>query len=208
MLKDPVFAIPRVAPGLPTVAVKRFSLAEYHRYIDLGLLQAEDRVELLNGWMVAKMPIDPKHCTATRRLAKLFYQILSEESDWVIGGPQPITIPSSQSEPEPDFVIARGPSGRYNRRHPEPQDVLLVIEVSNKSLVFDRDEKFKAYAAAKIPVYWIINLNAQCLEVNTGPVGGRSPSYSKTRIYERGESVELKLSKTEIYQIPVDDLLP
>ena len=132
----------------------RFSVAQYEAMIDAGILTENDPVELLEGWIVKKMPKNPAHIFSTQVLQDIFGKILPE--GWFINLQDPIT--TEGSEPEPDVAILRGQRRDYVARKAVPDDVALVIEVAEATLPQDRTIKKRVYAAAGIPVYWIINL--------------------------------------------------
>jgi Uma2 family endonuclease len=151
------------------VQTKRFTIAEYHRLDDIGLLQQgdrEDRTELIRGeiaYMVAK---GIRHTFCCRNL-------LDELSTLIRGRARlqcqdPILLPTD-SEPEPDFVILRDRSDHYLTGHPTPEDILLVIEIADSSLNYDRDIKGALYAEAGIEHYWLFNLIDNRLEAYSEP---------------------------------------
>src|SRR3954447_11323324 len=109
-----------------TLQFHRFSVAEYHQMIDAGILTTNHKVELLDGWIVDKMTQNPPHVTVVTRLTRWLASILPED-EWTLRVQGPITL--STSEPEPDVVLARGPDSSYEKRHPGPKDVALLIEV-------------------------------------------------------------------------------
>ncbi|MCI0703110.1 MAG: Uma2 family endonuclease, partial [Planctomycetia bacterium] len=138
----------RLPPGVPPLPVHRFTVDEYHKLIETGMISENDRVELLNGWIVAKMPINPPHNSAVNRLMKAFLSITGP--DGVVRIQQPIT--TSDSEPEPDVVLATGTDADYKKRNPKPPEVIVAVEVADSSLHEDQTTKLELYAAAKIAV--------------------------------------------------------
>jgi Uma2 family endonuclease len=182
----------------------RFTVAQYHEMGRIGILKTSDRVELLDGWIVRKPMISPAHSYAVHWLSTALPAILSE--DWVVRSQQPVTL--STSEPEPDVVVATAPGTKYRERHPGPREVALVIEVADDSLARDRGIKLKKYAAAKVPEYWIVNIPDRRVEVYTQPRGGKSPAYRGHRDYGPRESVPLALAGKDRGAIPVREILP
>jgi Uma2 family endonuclease len=187
------------------VPVRRFTVDEYHRLIKAGILREGDPYELLEGWIVPKMTRNPPH--------DLSLGLTEDEIDrclppgWFRRDQSAVS--TADSEPEPDVGIVRGTRRDYRDRHPGPQDMGLVVEVSDASLYQDRTVKSCVYARANIPVYWIINIPDRQVEVYTDPTGpGISPSYRQRRDYREGESVPLILDGQEVGQIPVANLLP
>jgi Uma2 family endonuclease len=184
--------------------VYRFTVKQYHRMIETGILTDNDRVELLQGWIVPKMPQNPPHAaTVTRIMRRLMPQLPSE---WLLRNQSAITLP--QSEPEPDFAVVRGPEEIYFHRHPGPRDVGLLIEVADTTLLHDRRRKGPIYAAARIPYYWIINLVEGVVEVYTQPRAGKAAGYQSQRVSGIKESISLILGGRVATKIPVRDLLP
>ena len=135
--------------------------------IDVGILDEDDNVELLEGYVVLKMPRNPSHDGTIQIVAKRLSRLLP-------GGWEP-RIQSAftllDSEPEPDFVIARGNERTYLTRHPGPTDIGLVVEVANTTLADDCDDKGRIYAGDGIPVYWVVNLVDRVVEVYSNPTG-------------------------------------
>jgi Uma2 family endonuclease len=113
-----------------------------------------------------------------------------------------------RSEPEPDLAVVRGASLDYEDRHPEPAEVALVVEVAESSLTSDREIMGQIYAAAGIPVYWIVNLRGRSrfVEVYTRPT--RTRSYRSRNDYRPGQDLPLKIEGNEVGRIAVADLLP
>ena len=187
---------------LPT-SLWRFSVNQYHAMIEAEILTENDPVELLEGWIVEKMPKNPAHIFSTQVLQDIFGKILPE--GWFINLQDPIT--TNDSEPEPDAVILRGQRRDYVARKPKPEDVALVIEVADATLPQDRTIKKRLYAAAGIAAYWIINLPDKQLEVYTKPIAAE-PDYQEQRIYRASENVPVVLDGRSITTISVSDLLP
>jgi hypothetical protein len=186
--------------------VRRFTVDEYHRMIATGILRSGEPYELIYGWIVEKMTINPAHAYTVGELDVRLSQLVGGRS--VVRTQQPVTIGAAGSEPEPDIAVAAGPSNRYKNRHPDPKDVPLVIEVADSSLAEDRSTKLQLYAAAKIPVYWILNLVDRRVEVYTQPRGGKNPTYRGQDTYGPDDSVPVVVAGTELGTILVRELLP
>jgi Uma2 family endonuclease len=198
---------PPVAP-VATVfdrPLRRFSVDEYHRMMDAGVFVGGPKCELIHGFILEKPVPKPPHSKSTRRL---LYRLgsLFPLPDWIIGIQDSITL--SDSEPEPDFFAATGPEEKYDDRHPGPKDLVLVVEVSDWSLKFDRGTKLALYAGSKITQYWIIDVKARRIEVHTDPRGGKSPAYRTTTTYGHGDTVPVVVSGKTLGSVPVTDLLP
>ena len=143
------------------VAPKRFTIDEYHRLISLGFLTESDRIELIRGELIQITAKGTPHTVCSSILCRQLDRLLGDRV--VIRGQNPITL-LNNSEPEPDVVIARGTDEDYLAHHPYPQDILLVVEISDSTLTYDQTTKLKLYAEVGIYDYWIVNLNARQLE--------------------------------------------
>jgi hypothetical protein len=193
---------PTAAPFSPDPrALRRFSVAEYDRMVEAGILTKNDRVELLEGWIVTKMPQNPRRRTSVDRLILALTRVLP--SDWTLCCQAPIAL--SDSEPEPDVTIARGAIGTYDSRHPGPADIGLPVESGDSSVSDDRRYKTALYAREKIPQFWLVDLAARRVDVATNP---QSDRYQKIVAYSEAEAVPLVLDGQRIADIPVKALLP
>ena len=189
----------------PVAGFRRFTVPEYHKLIEIGMLTEDDRVELLEGYLVEKMPHDPVHDGTLQKVNKRLLRVLP--NGWELRIQMVATLISS--EPEPDGAIVREDPAAYMTRHPQAADFGVVIEVSNSTLDSDRSDKLAIYARAAIPTYWIVNLIDRQVEVYEQPSGAAAnPDYSTRRTYKPGDSVPLVLAGFPIDTIPVSDLLP
>lgn len=189
----------------PPVPVRRFTVEEYHRMIDAGILQEGEPIELLEGFLVPKMTRNPPHDLAVGLLEDEINRCLPE--GWFRRGQCAVT--TADSEPEPDVAVARGQRRDYGTRHPSSEDLALAAEVADSSLDRDRTIKTRIYARAAIPTYWIVNLPANQIEVYTNPTGPTTnPQYQQHQIYRPGDHVPLVLDGQEVARIAVVDLLP
>jgi len=188
---------------MPTLAL--FSVEEYHQMIRNGILDENDNVELIEGYVVNKMSRNPPHDSAIRILSKYLERLLPP--GWDFRAQSAITL--SDSEPEPDLAVVRGDFRSYGTHHPHAADVGLVVEVSESSLAWDRTEKARVYARAGIETYWIVNLVDRQVEVYTQPTGpSASPGYTQRDDVPLGGSVSLVLDGVAIATLAVRDLLP
>jgi Uma2 family endonuclease len=189
----------------PPESGQRVSVAEYHRLIEEGALDEDDRVELLDGWIIAEMTHKPLHDGIIQIVSERLVKTLPV--GWRIRIQSAIT--TSDSEPEPDIVIARGDERTYLTRHPGPADIGLLIEVAESSLEQDRNIKSAICARAGIAVYWIINLIDFQIEVNTNPSGPVAGAvYQDRHVYRGEEKLRLLIDGVELAQIAARDLLP
>ena len=180
----------------------RITVDQYDRMIEAGTLSESDKVELIDGMLVAKMPKSPEHSYATKKVVKLIDGMLA--AGWTSRSEQPVRIPD-YDEPEPDCAIVRGTDEDYRRRHPGPDDTVLVAEVAVTSIGEDRGKKLSAYAAAGIPVYWIVNVEEARIEVYGAP---SQTAYQSRTEYKLGQLVPVVIDGVTIGQIAVDRILP
>jgi Uma2 family endonuclease len=198
--------VPTLPPVIPPVPVRRFTVDEYHQMIQSGILGEDDNVELLEGWIVPEMPRNPVHDAL---IAWIHNRTLTPRlrAGWFCRGQSAITTPDS--EPEPDLALIRGSERDYVNRHPGPADTALAVEIADSSLSRDRSIKTRIYAAAGVPVYWIINLIDGQIEVYTLPTGPDPvPDYRRRQDYKRSDMVPLVVDGIELGPIPGSDLLP
>jgi len=186
---------------VPDYPIWRFSVEQYHEMIRAGFLTEDDPVELLEGWLVTKMPKNPPHTLATQLTREALARIVP--SGWHVTDQEPIT--TADSEPEPDIVVVRGSLRDYFERHPSPSDIARVVEVSDATLQRDRTLKLRVYAGARIPVYWILNLPDRQLEVYSDP---EQAAYRRQVIHREAESVSVVIGSQDVGRIPVRDFLP
>ena len=190
---------------LPTAALWRVSVEKYHEIIASGVLTEDDDIELLEGWLVRKMPKRPQHSVITRLLFDRLTQLLPP--GWFVNMQEPIT--TEDSEPEPDLSVVRGTPHDYFTHHPGPEDVALLVEVSDTTLSQDKALKKRLYAAVHIPVYWIVNLPDEQIEVYSHPVMGTAGAdYGQRQTFGPNDSVPVTIAGQTTGEIPVADLLP
>ena len=192
------------ATQVPLFPVRRFTVDEYHRIMQAGVLTENESVELLEGWIVDKMPHNPIHDATIDQTAEVLRGRLP--SGWRMRIQSAIT--TDDSEPEPDLVVVLGPASRYAACHPGPQDIALLIEVADSSLAHDRDVKVRLYARVGIAIYWIINLVDLQIEVYTQPSGPiANPGYRQHQTYRTGEVIPLVVAGQKEPPVAVRDLL-
>lgn len=140
-------------------ARRLFTVDEYDRMVTAGILGREDRVELIEGEIVEMSPIGHRHTACVANLMRIFITRLSERA--VVWPPGAVRL-STRSKPEPDVTLLRRHS--YRAAHPDVRDVLLLIEVAESSLAYDRNVKLALYARAGIPEYWIVDVESRTIE--------------------------------------------
>lgn len=145
---------------------------------EIGIIGPDERVELLNGELLQMPPIGPSHAEAVDTLHSLLRDLPGDRAKAY--AQRPITL-NDESEPQPDVVVVRLPATRYRSAHPVPGDVVLIAEVSDATLHYDRTEKLQAYACAGIAEYWIVNLQRRVVERYRDPAGPRYRSHEIVR---------------------------
>lgn len=139
---------------MTTTKNRLWTVEEYHRMIEAGILTPDDKVELLEGRIIEVSPQRPPHAATTQRIDRYLQNLLRGQAD--IRVQLPITLPTS--EPEPDIAVVRIDPDGYGYRHPSASDILLLIEVAYSTLKIDREEKAPIYARANIADYWILDI--------------------------------------------------
>jgi Uma2 family endonuclease len=151
---------------MPILAEHRFTVRDYHRMGEMGVLSAGTRVELLDGRIIDRSPIGPFHGAVVNRLNRLF--LLKSRGRWLVSTQNPLRL-DEYSEPQPDLMLLKPAPDDYVSHHPERSEVFLLVEVSDTTLEFDREQKLPAYARGGVQEFWIVNLNDQIIEVYCGP---------------------------------------
>jgi Uma2 family endonuclease len=144
----------------------RFTVKDYYRMAETGVLGPGSRVELLEGQIIDTSPIGPYHSGIIAQLGEIFYG--KSQGRWMVSMQNPLHI-DEHSEPEPDIMLLKRAPDYYTKAHPQPADVFLLVEVADASLFYDRDEKLPIYGRAEIAEVWIVNLVEQKLEVYREP---------------------------------------
>lgn len=176
----------------------RFSVDEYYKMIELGMLKDYEKAEIIDGELIQKITIGDKHAFAVDNLARIFIKNLPDNI--LVRVQNPLRL-SDFDEPEPDIVLAD--LTKYDgKRHPRPAETLLIVEVSDSTLKYDRDTKLSLYAEAEIPEVWIVNLKNDIIEVHQRPNVG---IYQIASIYKIGDTV--KSSVLPQFEIGVDKIL-
>lgn len=186
--------------GVPIrVEKRRFSVHEYHRMAEVGILSEDDRVELIAGEILEMGPVGSRHAACVDRLNRLLNRLVA--LDAIVRVQDPIRL-DGYSEPEPDVALVKPRDDFYSREHPGPDDVLLLIEVADTSVERDLEVKLPLYARAGIPEAWLVDLPAETIEVHSKPDG---EEYRETVRTKRGETVASRTIPG--LEIVADDLL-
>jgi Uma2 family endonuclease len=159
----------------------RFSVTEYYRMAETGVLRPDARVELLNGEIIDMSPIGPSHAGMVKRFIRIFSKLARDR--WTIAAQDPLRL-DDQSEPEPDFMLLKLADDDYTNHHPVPADVFLLVEVSDSTIEYDREEKLPAYGRAGVGEVWIVNLNEALFEIYREP---HFTGYARKTVLRAGE---------------------
>lgn len=160
-----------------------FSIKDYKQLVEIGLLQESDRVELLYGEIIKMSPIGPKHAGILDRMVQILTLLLGKSA--IVRPQNPIQL-SEYSEPEPDIAILKPREDYYTQQHPQAKDILLLIELAESSLDYDKTVKGPLYASSGIEEYWIIDLKENQVIVYTKPDGG---SYVDVKTYRKNDAI-------------------
>ena len=193
-------------------ALVPITVDQYHLMMEKGILREGEPIELIDGMLVMKDRSDlegehmhgPRHRAAIRSTDRLLRPI--EDLEAFCLTQLPVTLNSYQ-EPEPDLSVIRGNEEDFASHHPEPADIVALMEVSLSSLKYDRTTKLAVYAGAGIPVYWIINLVDDVIEVYRKPIRNKRLYQEKT-IYAKGKVVRLDIARGKSISIAVTAVIP
>lgn len=176
------------------------TIDEYHQMVAAGILSEDERVELIRGEMIEMTPIGNRHAGCVRWLNRCFNSRLA--SRVVVDVRDPVSLEDQQSEPQPDIVLLRHQEDCYRAQAPTPEDVLLVVEVADSSLAYDRDVKIPLYAEAGIPEAWLVAFASDSVFAYRRP----SPTgYQEVRQYRRGDEISPEAFPDE--RFTVDEIL-
>ena len=183
---------------LPQPRRLRFTVDDYYKMIELGMLKDYEKAEIIDGELIQKMTIGDRHASTVNRLNRILVKNVTDNV--LVSVQNPVRL-SDFDEPEPDIALADLTKFDGNR-HPRPTEVILLIEVSDSTLKYDRDFKLPLYAEAGIPEVWIVNLPDNRIEIHQQLNGG---VYQLVRIFKVDETV---ISESlPGFSIPVKDIL-
>lgn len=176
-----------------------FTVEEYHRMAQAGILGEDDRVELIEGEIVEMTPIGSTHAATVKRLNRIFSQRIGGQV--LISVQDPIRL-GEHSEPQPDLALLQSREDFYTSAHPGPEDVLLLIEVSETSAEYDREVKIPLYARFGIPEVWLVDLEGKAIEVY------QNPSYKGYReVQTLSQGARLSPSSFPDLELPAEEIL-
>ncbi|MFB2935019.1 Uma2 family endonuclease [Aerosakkonemataceae cyanobacterium BLCC-F154] len=177
---------------------RKFTVTQYHKMIEAGILKEDERIELIRGEIIEINPVSSRHAACVSRLTQLFLFRLSQSV--IVSCQNPVEL--DDSELLPDISLLRRKADFYESGHPQPQDILLLVEVADTTVESDREIKIPLYAENGIIEVWLIDINEQSIEVYRQP----SPKgYQNIQKFMRGENLSI-LAFSEII-ISVDEVL-
>lgn len=166
-----------------SVTRHRFTIEEYHKMGEAGIFHEDDRVELVEGEIVEMTPIGARHAETVNTLNDLMANLRGRSGGYTISVQNPIVL-GVHDEPQPDLALLR--LDRDRTRLPRPEDVLLLMEVSDTTLRYDRETKFPLYARGGVPEAWLVDLQNSVIELHTEP---STDGYKVVRKFDRTETV-------------------
>ena len=190
---------------MPAVPTRRFTRVEYERLAELDFFRPGERLELIDGVLVIREPQDTPHATGVRLVVRALRAVFG--AGWIVDSQLPVAL-DDYSEPEPDVAVVAGEPRDYREAHPARP--VLIVEVAESRLAFDRRDKASLYARAGIADYWVVNLVERVVEVHQEPVADATAPYgfgyrSITRLATPASVTPLAAPSASI---PVADLLP
>jgi Uma2 family endonuclease len=177
------------------VAPYRFSVDEFNKLGQAGVFDEDDRVELLDGEIILMRPIGREHAGIVMRLNSVLAERLAGRA---LINPQNPAVLDEFSEPLPDFTLLRPKPDFYKSGHPRPQDIFLLIEVSDTTLPYDRGRKLRKYAERSVEEVWIVNVQANRIEQFREPIEGQ---YSISEKKERGHDISLAAFPDVVFKV-------
>jgi Uma2 family endonuclease len=165
---------------------RKFTVEQYHKMVESGILSEDDRLELIRGEIIEMSPIGTKHAACLNRLVNLLVQLLGKR---IIAAAQNPVALNNNSEPQPDVALLKPRDDFYETAHPQAQDIFLLIEVSDSTVMYDREEKIPLYAQANIEEVWLVDINEQIVEVYQQPTAA---GYQLMQKFSCGQTLSIK----------------
>lgn len=162
---------------------RRFTVQQYHQMSEANILTVDDRVELIEGEIIERTPIGSRHAACVDRLNRLLNRRLGEQA--LIRVQNPLNL-GERSEPQPDIAIVRLRADYYETGHPQPQDVLLLVEVADTTLEFDRSIKTSLYASVGITEVWLVDLSNLAIEIYQEP---SADGYKSVQKFQENQTI-------------------
>ncbi|HEV3410678.1 MAG TPA: Uma2 family endonuclease [Chthoniobacterales bacterium] len=177
------------------VQTYRFSVEEFNKLGEVGIFDEDDRVELLDGEIIVMSPIGRAHAGIVLRLNTVLNQRLHTRA---LVNPANPAVLDEYSEPLPDFTLLKPKADFYKSGHPRPEDILLLIEVSDTTLAYDRGRKLRKYAEREVREVWIVNVKDLVIEQFRVPAG---QTYSSSRVFRRGEQITMEAFPDVVFEV-------
>ncbi|WYL97316.1 MAG: Uma2 family endonuclease [Gloeotrichia echinulata IR180] len=165
---------------------RKFTVEQYHKMVDSGILTADDRIELIGGEIIEMSPIGTKHAACVNRLVNLLAQLSRKRI--ILASQNPIAL-NENSEPQPDVALLKPRDDFYETAHPQPSDIFLLIEVADSTVKYDREVKIPLYAQANIIEVWLVDIYEQVIEVYQQPI---SAGYQHIQKFARGQTLSIQ----------------
>jgi Uma2 family endonuclease len=175
----------------------RFTVDEYQRMGEAGVLGPDDRVELIDGEIVTMAPIGSRHAACVGRLSRILFELVGDRA--IVWVQNPVRL-GTYSEPQPDVALLRSRSDFYEAGLPRPEDTLIVVEVAETSLDYDLGLKARLYGRSGIPTVWVVDIDGRAVHELSGPgpdgyrTTGRAESGDRLAIADLGEDVVVAVS--------------
>ncbi|MBD2677553.1 MULTISPECIES: Uma2 family endonuclease [Nostoc] len=166
---------------------RKFTVEQYHKMLESGILTEDDRVELIRGEIIEISPIGTKHAACVNRLINLLVQLLGKRV--IVAAQNPIVL-NDNSQPQPDVALLKPRDDFYATAHPQPQDIFLLIEVADSTIEYDREEKIPLYAEANIIEVWLVDINEQIVEVYQQPTAA---GYQHIQKFTSGQTLSIQV---------------
>ncbi len=184
----------------------RLNVRQFLAMIDAGIFPHDAHVELLGGILIEMMVKGNPHDYSLGAVAEELRRLTPE--GWILREDKSLQL-GPRSRPEPDVAVVRGPRQQYSKRTPHARETALVVEVASSTYAYDRGEKWRAYASARIPIYWIVNLEKNQIEVYSQPIGrGKNASYYEAATHGIDDVIPVTMSGQQVGRIAVKDVLP
>jgi Uma2 family endonuclease len=164
---------------------RKFTVEQYHKMLESGILTEDDRVELIRGEIIEMSPIETKHAACVNRLINLLVQLLGKRV--IVAAQNPIRL-NDNSEPQPDVALLKPRDDFYATAHPRPQDIFLLIEVADSTIEYDLEEKIPLYAEANIIEVWLVDINEQIVKVYQQPTAA---GYQIVQKFASGQNLSI-----------------
>ncbi|MFB2980585.1 Uma2 family endonuclease [Microseira sp. BLCC-F43] len=165
---------------------RKFTVEQYQKMVESGIIAEGERVELIRGEIIEMTPIGRRHAAGVNRLVRLFTQLLGDRA--ILSPQNPVEL-DDNSEPQPDIALLHPRPDFYEAGHPQPQDIFLLVEVADSTVETDREVKIPLYAEQSIVEVWLVDINAQCVEVYRNPT---PTGYQSIQKFQRGQNLAIQ----------------